>query len=145
MKSSYCIFNKTSETFLGLNVARAATAWSRLKGLMGTIDLPHGRGLWIAPARGVHTIGVLSPIDVIYLDSDCRVIHTIEHLRPFRIRPIRLRTASVLELPPHTIYASRTRVGDQLLIFAPEEMELNLATIKSELPPLPARKGAAQR
>jgi uncharacterized membrane protein (UPF0127 family) len=37
-------------------------------------------------------------------------------VRPFRISAISLRAMSVLELPPHTIYRTGTKVGDRLEI-----------------------------
>jgi len=76
-------------------------------------------GLWLIPSRGIHTFGLLFPIDVIYLDSDLRVVHLIEGLRPMRIGPLRRRSASVLELPARTIEATGTRVGDSILIRPP--------------------------
>jgi uncharacterized membrane protein (UPF0127 family) len=80
-------------------------------------------GLWVIPSQGIHTIGILFPIDVIYLDAQNRVIHLIEHFRPFRIAPLRVHAKSVLELPTRTIYVSGTQIGDDLMICAPQEME----------------------
>ncbi len=62
-------------------------------------------------------------IDVIYLDSANRVIHLIEHLKPFRISPIRGKCASILEMRARAIYSSNTQIGDELVICAPEEMK----------------------
>jgi hypothetical protein len=67
-------------------------------------------------------LGVLFPLDLIYLDESHRVIHLIEHFPRFRIAPLRTQAASVLELPTHTIYTSQTQPGDQLLICAVEEI-----------------------
>lgn len=75
------------------------------------------------PSQGVHTIGVLFAIDLIYLDSNYRVIHLVESFGTFRVGPIRRNCSSVLELPTRTIYSSQTQVGDELLICSPEEME----------------------
>jgi len=80
-------------------------------------------GLWIVPSRGIHTFGLMFPIDVVYLDAAQRVVHTIDCLGPLRIAPIRMQAESVLELPAHSIYGSGTQVGDQLLIAKPEDME----------------------
>lgn len=79
-------------------------------------------GLWVVPSRGVHTFGLLFPIDVVYLDTELRVIDLVENLAPLRIAPIRWQCASVLQLPTRGIYDSGTQVGDQLLIGTPEEM-----------------------
>lgn len=123
MKSNYCIFNRTNQTFLGLSVARASSPLQRLKAVFGKNTLNEGDGLWIVPSQGAHSIGALAPIDLVYLDADCKVIHVIEHLMPLRTRPLRSDCASVLELPPHTIYSSQTRLGDHLLICLPDEFE----------------------
>jgi len=44
------------------------------------------------------------------------VVHTEEYLRPFRISRVTLKTQSVLELPPYTVFRSGTQVGDRLEI-----------------------------
>ena len=141
---AYCVFNITAESFLGMNILRADSQVTRLRGLLGKLRLKSGEGLWVIPSQGIHTIGVLFPIDVIYLDAENRVIHCVEHLTPFRISPIRLNAASVLELPPHTIYASQTRVGDRILICSPQEMERNMGGAPVEPNRFPAhREGVA--
>ena len=89
---------------------------TRLVGLLGKTSkwARGGRGLWIVPSHGVHTIGMLFPIDVVFLDHQKQVVHVEEHLRPFSISRVCLKAESVLELPPHTIYRTGTRVGDRL-------------------------------
>jgi uncharacterized protein len=123
MHRTYCVFNQTGESFIALSIERADTPMARLRGLVGQFRLKSGEGLWVVPSRGIHTVGLLTPIDLIYLDAGYRVIHMVEHLSPFRIAPFVLKSSSILELPPHTIYSSQTHVGDQLLICPPEEMQ----------------------
>jgi uncharacterized membrane protein (UPF0127 family) len=123
MKRTYCVFNQTRESFLSLGVTRADTRFARLKGLLGRLRLRSDEGLWVVPSRGIHTIGLLVPIDLVYLDAEHRVIRVVEHLGTFRVGPIRLESASVLELPTRSIYSSHTQVGDQLLICSAEAME----------------------
>ena len=108
---------------MSLGVVAADTHLSRLKGLLGRLRLKSDEGIWVLPSQGVHTIGVLFAIDLIYLDPDRRVIHTVESLGTFRIGPIRMQCSSVLELPTRTIYSSNTEVGDELLICQPDEMQ----------------------
>ena len=74
------------------------------------------RGLWIKPSRGVHTIGMLFPIDLIFLGKEKEVVEVEEFVRPFRISRVSLKATSILELPPHTIYRTGTKIGDQLEI-----------------------------
>src|SRR6267154_5089569 len=119
---TYCVYNQTRECFLSLSVTPADTTFARLKGLIGRLKLRVDEGLWIVPSCGVHTLGVLFPLDLIYLDESHRVIHLIEHFPRFRIAPLRTQASSVLELPIHTIYSSQTQAGDQLLICPVEEI-----------------------
>ncbi|HEY3455180.1 MAG TPA: DUF192 domain-containing protein [Bryobacteraceae bacterium] len=119
----YCVFNKTRESFLSFSIAPADSHLSRLRGLAGKFRLKPDDGIWVIPSQGVHTIGLLFAIDLIYLDADYRVIHLIESFGTFRIGPIRTNCSSVLELPTRTIYSSQTQVGDELLICSLEEME----------------------
>jgi hypothetical protein len=80
-------------------------------------------GVWLVPSRGVHTIGVLCAIDLIYLDSANRVLHLVEQLGPVGISPIKSKCASMLILRSRAIYSSYTQIGDELLICTPEQME----------------------
>jgi uncharacterized membrane protein (UPF0127 family) len=134
LRQHYCVFNKTRESFISLSVAAADTHLTRLKGLVGRLRLKSDDGIWVVPSQGVHTIGVLFSIDLIYLDADHRVVHTIESFGTFRIGPIRRNCASVLELPTRTIYSSQTHVGDELLICSPDEMKTYLKGNQSNQP-----------
>jgi uncharacterized protein len=125
-RSTYCVYNQSRESFLGLRVSPANTTFTRLRGMIGRLRLGFDEGIWLVPSSGVHTIGVLFPLDLIYLDEQHRVIHQIEHFPRFRIAPLRTQAASVLELPMHTIYSSQTQPGDQLVICLAEEMETRL-------------------
>jgi uncharacterized membrane protein (UPF0127 family) len=114
----YYAYNRTQESFAATDVKVADGYFSRLIGLLGKTRrwARDGRGLWIIPSKGVHTMGMLFPIDVVFLDKNNVVIHVEEHLRPFRISQVSLRANSVLELPVHTIFHSGTQVGDQFEI-----------------------------
>lgn len=115
---SVCVYNKTRETFVATDVTVADNYFRRLLGLLGKTKkwAKLGRGLWIIPSRGVHTIGMLFPIDLVFLNRDRTVVHVEEHFRPFRVSRISLKATSVLELPTHAIYRSQTKVGDSLEI-----------------------------
>ena len=116
--SSLYVYNKTRETFVATEALLADSYLRRLVGLLGKTKrwAQLGRGLWIVPSRGVHTIGMLFPIDLIFIGKDKEVVYVEEYVRPFRISKVSLKATSVLELPPHTIYRSGTKIGDQLEI-----------------------------
>ena len=134
-RPTLCVYNRTRECLLGLRVAAADTSWSRLKGLIGRLHLRSDEGIWVVPSSGVHTVGVLVRLDLIYLNESLEVIELIEYFPRFRIAPIRIRAASVLELPQYTIYSSQTQKGDRLLIGTPEEMQIHLQEL-TEISPL---------
>ena len=123
---TYCVYNQTRECFLSLGVTPADTIFKRLKGLIGRLRMRSDEGLWVIPSNGVHTWGVLFPLDLIYLDENYRVVCATEHFPRFRFGPLKIHAASVLELPTHTIYSSQTQPGDQLVICVAEEIEAQL-------------------
>jgi uncharacterized membrane protein (UPF0127 family) len=64
----------------------------------------------------VHTFAMRFPIDVVYLDDDKVVVYLEENLKPWRVAPVRLRAASVLELPGSTLRPTQTSIGDKIEI-----------------------------
>jgi uncharacterized membrane protein (UPF0127 family) len=111
-------FNRTRLAYLATELEVANTHWSRFRGLMAreADRFREGQGLWIVPCRGVHTLGMRFPIDVLYLDSNKVVVHVEKHLKPWRLAPVRMEARSVLELPGTTVNATQTAVGDKIEI-----------------------------
>lgn len=112
----YRVVNRSKQTVLASDVELAETTWTRLKGLLGrkAEHFPSGKGLWIVPSQGVHTIGMSFSIDVVYLDSDRRVVHVCHNLVPFRFAAVKFKARSVIELPAGTLAKTRTDIGDAL-------------------------------
>ena len=110
------VYNKTKETFLAFRVEVADSVWGRLKGLLGKTSLSQDSGAWIVPANAIHTVGMLFSFDLVLLDKEFKVVGLRELVRPFRITMPNPKAESVLELPAHTIFRSRTQIGDQLVI-----------------------------
>jgi uncharacterized protein len=118
-------FNQTRQAFLATALAVADTHWTRLRGLLGvpSSDFRNGSGLWIVPCRGVHTLGMGFPIDVVYLNDAMTVIHIQDDLQPWRFAPVRTQASSVLELPCRTAAETRTAVGDKIQITLGKKLE----------------------
>jgi uncharacterized membrane protein (UPF0127 family) len=100
------LIDVTRATSVGTRITIADTSLTRLIGLMGRRRLDAGCGLLIRPSFGIHTFGMLFPIDVVALNKN--------HLAPFRMTSIHLKTDSMLELPAGQIRNCQIRVGDQL-------------------------------
>jgi uncharacterized membrane protein (UPF0127 family) len=106
--------NATRGTILGERVRVADTGLSRIVGLLGEREILPGDGLLIVPSQGVHTWGMLFPIDVVVLDRNWTVLAMRRRMRQFRMTRLFWKAAAVLELPPGMLEESSTSVGDTL-------------------------------
>jgi uncharacterized protein len=121
-----CAYNQTRECFLGLEVDGADLSLAKLKDRIASLALKSGEGLWLAPFRGLPEWGIRVPLDLLYLDEDCRVIDVVESYPVFRANASTPQPASVLALPTHSIYSSQTQTGDQLVLCVADEMQKRL-------------------
>ena len=126
---THCAYNQTRECFLGLEITIADLTYAGIVDLMSTVSLKSGECLWIVPFRDIPAAGLQAPLDLIYLDEDCRVIDLVESFPTFRVSSSSPKAASVLALPVHSIYSSQTQTGDQLVLCIAEEMERRLERI----------------
>jgi uncharacterized membrane protein (UPF0127 family) len=113
-KKTVHVMNATRGTVLGERVRVADTGMSRIVGLLGERELPPGDGLLIVPSQGVHTWGMLFPIDVVVLDRGWNVLALRRRMRAFRMTRLFWKAAAVLELPPGILDSTATAVGDML-------------------------------
>lgn len=88
---------------------------SRFMGLMGKKDLPEATGLIIEPCNSVHCFFMRFPIDVIFVDSDDRVVHIIPAMKPGRISPIVRKAKYVIESNAHTL-SEKLWIGDTIFV-----------------------------
>ena len=93
-----CAYNQTRECFLGLEVDSADLSLAKLKDRITSLALKSGEGLWLSPFRGLPEWGIRVPLDLLYLDKDCRVIDVVESYPVFRANATTPRPASVMAL-----------------------------------------------
>ena len=110
------VINLSKQTWLATKVRKADNFLTRLVGLLKRTHPGPEEALWLMPSKGIHTIGMKFPIDVVFLTRDNHVVGLMSGLPPYRISAIHLRGYSVLELPNGTIKKSRTELGDQFEI-----------------------------
>ena len=106
--------NSTRGSVLGDRIRVAESGLTQVVGLLGERGLSTGDGLLIIPSQGVHTWGMLFPIDVIVLDDDWKVLAVRNKMPAFRMTRVYFKAAAVLELPAGTIAATATEVGDAI-------------------------------
>lgn len=122
--------NSNRGTMLGDAIEVAATAVQRAKGLLGRQCLEEGQGLLFKNASSLHTFFMGFPIDIVFMDKTGKVLKAAPAVRPFKLVAAPFRAHFALELPPGSIQASDTRVGDRLVFAGDEETatpELNEA------------------
>ena len=112
----YRAVDASSSRVIAERLRPAHTHWTRLKGLLGTRSLPAGDGLWLKPCRQIHMFGMRYALDVIFLDEENRVLHTIHGLAPGKVSPKVSDASSVLELPEGTLARTGVDVGAQIQI-----------------------------
>jgi hypothetical protein len=119
----YCIYNETNECFLSLGTRLGCDPLAFLTGWFRSDSGSLDEGYWLAPIARIKTLGILSRHDLLYLDDHQRVVAVIESFLLPRVSPRRQGAHSLLILPDHSIRASNTEVGNQLVIGSPDEME----------------------
>ena len=111
------IWNLTQQTTVATNVERAQSFWSRGRGLMLRGTFPEGSALVIDPCSSIHMFFMRFPIDVLYMDSEDRVVRAQVGVKPWRVGPLWTRGAKyVIELPEGAITRSQTQIGDRLQV-----------------------------
>jgi len=110
------IFNKTRSTIVAQNAWEASGMLERLRGLLGKSHLKQGEALILRSCQSIHTFFMRFTIDVIFVDSQNKVVLVRNKLKPWRLSPICLKATYAIELPAGMIVATSTIKGDELVI-----------------------------
>jgi hypothetical protein len=153
-----CAYNQTRECFLGVHVVAGDFTLASFQDWMSTLKPNSGAGMWLAPFRGLPASEVSAPLDLLYIDENSRVIEPVEFFPTYKVSPGSPTAASVLVLPSHSIYASQTQKGDQLVLCPADEVEwrveclerlatpsAGVPTVSASLPSSPPVKSAFAR
>ena len=119
------VINLTKKTWLATKVRKADNFLTRLVGLLKRTQLGPEEALWLMPSKGIHTVGMKFPIDVVFLNKEFFVVGLISGMLPYRVSSVHMRGYSVIELPSGTIKKSRTEIGDQFEISLAETSEID--------------------
>jgi hypothetical protein len=128
-----CAYNQTRRCILGVEIASGDFSHASLADQIPLLVPKSGAGLWMIPFKGIPATEVIVPLDLIYLGEDCRVIETVEFYPTFRVSPSSPPATSVLALPPHSIFASHTQPGDQLVFGLAEEIESEMNVLSGSM------------
>jgi uncharacterized protein len=104
------IYNNVVKT---LKVIEAKGIWENIVGLIGKRKL---NPMLFHTRFGIHTFGMIVPIDVIILDNTNRIMAIKKKLKPGRIFLWNPKYGIVIELPEHTIDRLKLFVGETVHI-----------------------------
>lgn len=97
-----------------LNVPLAQSFLQRTVGLIGRTELGPADGLWFDRCSSIHTFFMRTPIDVVFLDRDKRVIQALPNVQPWRPYVGCRGAYSLVELAPGSIERLHISIGDIL-------------------------------
>ncbi len=115
----FSVYNKTRDDFLCPAIVIVDAVLEPLKVLKVLIEGLPARaedGLWLTHFKGIPVARTLSPFDLVYLDGEYRVVHSIEVSSDSDFAPFKGLPESALVLPPGSLSGSGTRTGDYLVI-----------------------------
>ncbi len=105
------IKNITSKKILSRSAREAKSIKDKTLGL---IFDDKTKSLVITTRFGIHTHLMDSPIDILILDKNHKVVKIKESLKPNRIFIWNPKFSRVIELPKGTVRKTKTKIGDRI-------------------------------
>lgn len=109
------LHDRTSGRILSERVVRAESPWIRLVGWLHRAAIGVEEGIWFDGCDAVHTLGMRSEIDLIFVDVAGRVVTTNENVRPGRLIVSCPGAAAVLEMGPSFLWTHEVLSGESLI------------------------------
>ena len=97
-------------------VGRKTSFGQRAICLLGRSAVRPDEGVWIAPCNAIHTLGMRTPIDVIFLDAHGCIVRLEAGVRPNRLAIVCRGAQAVVELGPGALDTGVAVLGDYLVI-----------------------------
>jgi hypothetical protein len=126
----YCVYNQTRERFVATDVEAAHASPDGAEARLRALEPGVGTGLWVLPYLEISPTSIRFPLDLIFLNSDCVVLATVESFPLASLPASSAKVLSMLALPADTLAKGEMRVGDQLIISEPGEMKQHLQRLK---------------
>ncbi|MEO9171199.1 MAG: DUF192 domain-containing protein [Candidatus Baltobacteraceae bacterium] len=98
------------------SVARAGSEVSRTVGLLSKSKLNDDDGMWFPRCNAVHTCGMRTAIDIVFLGDRLQIVRIVESAKPWRIYHGGTVAAHTVELAPGTARRTELRLGDALVL-----------------------------
>lgn len=112
----WLVRNRDTGRVLASRVRRADGWVSRLVGFLPRSSIAPEEGLWFQGCAAVHTLGMRTALDVVFLDRSLRVVRVDANVRPQRLYVGARGAHVVVEFGPGFAQANRLQPGDQLAL-----------------------------
>lgn len=110
----WLVRNAASGRVLAWRVRRADGWLERAVGFLPRGSIAPEEGMWFEHCGAVHTIGMRTALDVVFLDRDLRVLRVVPGVPPQRLYVGARGAFVVAEFGPGFAKANPLAVGDQL-------------------------------
>jgi uncharacterized membrane protein (UPF0127 family) len=109
--------NRTRATILCARLEAAGGLRGQSRGLLGRDGLAADAGMLFRsslPLMWMHMMFMRFPIDIVFLNSENKVIRICHDLHPWRLSPIVFGARTALELAAGAAAVSSTAIGDSI-------------------------------
>ena len=112
----WLVRNATTGRVLAWRVRRADGWLERTVGFLPRSSIAPEEGMWFEGCHAVHTIGMRSALDVVFLDRNHRVVRVDENVPPHKLYVGARNAHVVAEFGPGFAKANPLNPGDQLTL-----------------------------
>ena len=112
----WLVRNADTGRVLAWRVRRADSWIDRTVGFLPRSSIAPEEGLWFENCSAVHTIGMRTPLDVVFLDKQNRVVKVESNVTPHKLYVGARNAHTVAEFGPGFAKANPLEPGEQLLI-----------------------------
>jgi len=114
--SMWLVRNASTGRVLAWRVRRADNWLERAVGFLPRTSIAPEEGLWFEHCHAVHTIGMRTALDVVFLDKDMRVVKVEANVAPQKLYVGAQNAHTVAEFGPGFVKANPLSPGDQLAL-----------------------------
>ena len=112
----WLVRNTTTGRVLAWRVRRADNWIERTVGFLPRSSIAPEEGLWFEGCGAIHTLGMRTPLDVVFLDREHRVVRVESNVTPHKLHVSAPKAKTVVEFGPGFSSANPLSIGDQLAL-----------------------------
>ncbi len=96
---------------------RVAERWrERLKGFLNREHVSPDEGLWFPDCALIHTVGMLTPLDVVFVDANNRVLRALRNVAQNRLFVGCRQASATIELGSGALDGCDLLIGDEMVL-----------------------------